>query len=473
LLVVGVVVALAAWGLHTGLETLRAALLVQGRGVLGRPWTVGRIAPSLWPFGVRLSGLTIAEDARQGPDALVTVKTALVGLRPWSLLGGRLDVDLLTVHGGTVVIRRWARDRPLIVGDVRLRATRTGTVVRVDEIGGSLDGHPWSGAGAVDTGARRARLALRQDAGTRDRSVPVPWLPTEARLALALEDDGACRVAGRAILADVPVVLAGRVLDLDPLALDLRLGGRPFDGAVKGRIVPGATAGALRVRAVLRAIDVAAVGAHFGTGERLEGRAAGTVALAVEPGTVAGRGVLRLEAGRVRGVNLVRDVFAALERTPLLRAVVGGETRRRHPALFAADETILTAATVPFTIDDGRLVSDAVHVVGDPYEVVGRGAIDAHGRLRFQGDLVIAAGLTEALVRDLRVLAALRRDDGRLVVPFQLRGPLDHPRVEPDIERLGTRGLAALVEGLRGAGKQGAGGLADLLRNQLERWGRP
>jgi hypothetical protein len=136
----------------------------------------------------------------------------------------------------------------------------------------------------------------------------------------------------------------------------------------------------------------------------------------------------------------------------LLRAVVGGETRRRHPALFAADETILTTATVPFTIDDDRLVSDAVHVVGDPYEVVGRGTIDRHGRLRFQGDLVIDADVTEALVRDLRVLAALRRDDGRLVVPFRLRGPLDDPRIEPDVERLGTRGLAALMEGLRGAG---------------------
>jgi hypothetical protein len=120
------------------------------------------------------------------------------------------------------------------------------------------------------------------------------------------------------------------------------------------------------------------------------------------------------------------------------------------------------------------------------YEIVGAGSVAADRALRFRGDLILSPGLSATLRHDLRLAKYLQAGDGRVVLPFELRGALDAPRPEPDVKRLRARGLDALREAGLLPGEQRAGGgrrkgirpreepaAEDLMERLLDRMVRP
>jgi uncharacterized protein involved in outer membrane biogenesis len=306
---------------------------------------------------------------------------------------------------------------------------------------GALHLEPWGGSLEVWTA----------DAGTLALAVAEPPLELgdlEAALSFA---PGRARLDSSTLHLDgLPFTLAGEVRALDPLVLDGRFEGRAFDGSLAGSVVlaPG---GRLEVRGRVAAVDLGAAVARFApeASGRVAGRADGTLALALELGaavprdTLAGSGALTVAGGRLKRLNVAERILGS-GRVELLPRLVPARARARYPAIFDAHDTVLTAASLPFTIGGGRVAAERVRLEGEPYAITGAGWIDRKRQVRFDGDLVLSAALSAALREDVRAVRYLLDADERVTVPFRVRGTLGHARFEPDAKRLRARGLEIL-----------------------------
>jgi hypothetical protein len=301
----------------------------------------------------------------------------------------------------------WTRSikkRKPTVGTFRARASREGERVKIEEVVGDTAGIAWTANGA-----------------------------------LALGDDGTRVDELHAVVDGVPVEITGRVGALAPPKLDLRFTGQPYGGSLEGSVVAEGD-GAAHLRGECGGVDLAAIGARIGTEDarRLAGRVGGNVDVRVGEKPAHGSGELRVTEGRIGGVNLARLILGAFDAIPMMPSVF--ETSG-SPEL-AGPDTNIERATIPFTIADHRVRSERVQLVGTAFEVVGDGWIDAERQLRFRGDLVLAPQVSKVLTSGLGVLRILSLDDARLSVPFRVRGRLGKAKIEPDLGRLGDRGLA-------------------------------
>jgi hypothetical protein len=125
--------------------------------------------------------------------------------------------------------------------------------------------------------------------------------------------------------------------------------------------------------------------------------------------------------------------------------LVSARTRARYPELFGSRDTVVTLATVPFTIARGRLATDRAVFENPAYQITGEGWIDEAEQVRFRGSVLLGASVSRTLRDDVRAAKYLAADDGRITLPFVARGRLGAVWVEPDGKRLRARGLTALL----------------------------
>ena len=581
-------------GARAVVDAQRGRLLARARAALGRSLAVAEIAPSFWPLGIRLGGVTIGDDPAFGAAPFLEAEAAVVTVRAWPLVRGRLEAsgvvlrapvvrlirdergrwNVATLGGedearpptapgtrargprlppavglgvlagevrrGTVelVDRAAARPRTLVVRAIGMRVqnVHAGGDARVTieaalfaerpnlrlelhlpalgasdprdtpfELDGEATGVELAAIGQALAGTRAERLTLAargtparfavtlDAAWTRD-AVPgalrlrgrreddrfvlaqaggsVGDLAWEAEGVVARAGDGARIEAGRVVLQDVALEVAGRVWGGDLPTLDLRVAGHPFGGDLAGTVTGDAAQ--VRLRGRFEAVDAGAVAARLGLegSARLEGAASGTLDLTAGPDGVAGAGEIAVTGGRIDGVNLATEVLGLLD-VPLLPALLGAPAG--HPRLLGESDTVIETVTIPFTVVGGRVRSEDVRLVGRTFEIAGGGWVDRDRHVRFAGDLVLAPDVSDGVVAEVRMLRYLRRDDRRVSVPFRVRGRLGKARLEPDWRRLRERGLA-LLSRRRRPEKAPAGDrprperdLGDALLEQLER----
>ena len=265
--------------------------------------------------------------------------------------------------------------------------------------------------------------------------------PAHVRLGDMLVD-GEARIAGLD-----PLVVAGHAHATGPLGvIDVSLDADSRTG--------------LRGRTEATGLDVGALAALWSAeGPQITGRgalsAAGSMPFGAEQPlrALTASGTARLENGSVAVVNVAAGVLRRMPAARLLPQLISSATRARFPEVFETPGTGLRSATLPFTIAAGVLTSPRLVVTADTYEITGDGTVDEAGALRFRGDLVFSPTLSAALRGDFPALRYLARQDGQLVLPFRLRGPLDNPIPEPELKRIRARDLAGLV---------GAGAARDL-----------
>jgi hypothetical protein len=166
----------------------REELVARVERVVGRPLTVGAVAPSWWPLGIRLREVVVQEDREFGSVPFLAADGVVMAVRPWPLVQGRIEA------AGIVL------DRP------RLRLAR------------DLAGR-WN---VASLGSARASEAPDVDAPRakekrRSARVPLEWV-----VGVALSDvyDGTLTIDDRYGTARPPLVLRNLRLHAE----DIRLG---------------------------------------------------------------------------------------------------------------------------------------------------------------------------------------------------------------------------------------------------------
>jgi hypothetical protein len=492
--------------LVVGARVPRSAIVVAVERVLGHPLEVAHVRvrfvpqPALELVGVRAPYAGVVA----GGVAAFEAQRVRLRLALGPLLAGRAVVDRMDLDGPLVRIVRPAeghappgranagpdkgagpekRTRPSRrrSGRGRARDDDDQAIVRLRRV------HVHKGRLQVIDEARATRWALGRIDSTVD--LPPDLEAVGARAYVVLR--GALRRGGRESLAELAV--AGRLawedrqprfrgrLESGPFAFgplhfdggDGRLAVDPRGAHLRGlelRLGAGAVHG--RARALLGAAPTVALGIAGG-GDALEDAfdetnvvvgGAWETAIAVRGPApwrhrarrgLRGSGRVAIAAGVIEPFELGSALLDVL--APLRGREQSQQLRARYPDLF--DERLVRFARLAgtFRLDGGRVRTHDLVLRGGAYRATGQGTVSVDGRLSLGIRLVLSATLTRDLLGRGGLAAAVGATPGReFVVPLQLDGTIEHPRIRtsPEWSRalirrtLGGSGMGDLLEHL-------------------------
>ena len=375
----------------------------------------------------------------------------------------RFDATVAAERGGDPV-RIGRRTVAMPPVSLHLRVRRDGERLLLDEARGSVGTLALAASGGGRLDPWQLDLLAQSEEGSE---AVLPLGDPPARLsALTLrarvDSEGVRLESSHALVDGAPFDLSGRITRLDPLRLDGRFEGHVFGGVVRGEARPTAAEGVLDLELRASSLDLAALAARLApdVAGRLEGTLDGSAALRLPvgdgtgaPTPAGGSGTLEIRAARLRGINLADLLLRQWHELPFAPQLVSEDDRSRYAELLAAPDTRVEQAHVPFTVEGGRLATEALSVRAGAYDVTGAGWIARDRELRFRGELRLSSRLSTMLRDDVHAARYLCDATGRVAIPFRVHGPLGRLSIEPDARRLRERGIQLLVE--RAGGRRG------------------
>ena len=96
-------------------------------------------------------------------------------------------------------------------------------------------------------------------------------------------------------------------------------------------------------------------------------------------------------------------------------------------------------------LSQGRILLDEVQLAAADYTTRGQGWLDYDQTIDFQAQLILAEELSQDIQDGLRLASLLSNDQGRIALPFALRGSLPGAKPVPDLAAIARRVQRGLV----------------------------
>ncbi len=238
-----------------------------------------------------------------------------------------------------------------------------------------------------------------------------------------------------------PVAISNQVVTCDPIQFGL------YEGGGRGRLVVdlGGARPAVEFNGLLRNVDAnKLLSENSESKNRLHGRMGGTVTLRFQGSerpqivrTAKGQGEVTLVNGRLAQLNLSKELAAVGQLAGLS---------------FDQRDTPIEDMASQFTVADGWVRTDNLTLRSPDLTMVAAGGFSLEDELNFEGTAVFSPEASQRISSRSPLGGFLTDDQGRVVVPFLVRGTFAAPKIVPDAKRL----LQMKVGG-------GSGGLRDIL----------
>jgi AsmA protein len=457
-------------------------------GLVGRKVTLGRVKISLW------SGLALTADSfrvgepNAGPAAGIPVVEAgptAVRLAFLPLLHKEVEAKSISIDQASVL-----QDGKPIVSELKVRSS-----LRVGADGGM------DAAGTIDARVNLlssrppvvARFSVRLGQGTltvealdaeiagakihaRGSIAGVNSPKPKARLDLAV-DLGKSTITGPldltlgsgtptgrfdlvaphldlAELATFPSKLAGTAAPAIPAGIEMKdvratmtmAGGelrlddtafQAFGGSGRGSVVahPFEAARSFTVSQKVSGVSIGAVIAALAPAEKgsVEGTAALDLALRGRAGeaallpTISGPGHVEIRNGSIKSVGVIQQVMKLLE-------VAGAKG-------IAKNETPFDRLTADFDVASGVASTKNLEFRSADLDFDGSGTVGLGGALHLDALGSFSKEITGQLVAKTPALSMRVNDAGRLTVPLQIRGTVQAPKVQLDVDKVIREGV--------------------------------
>ncbi len=166
--------------------------------------------------------------------------------------------------------------------------------------------------------------------------------------------------------------------------------------------------------------------------------------------SLTGNGRADLRDGVLRDVNIGEEVLSALTGVKGLTGLLSPQLRAAHPGLLETDDTRFEELGGRLRIAGGKVATESLVMAARDHRVEGSGWFSLVGAVDFRADLLASRALTDDLVGAVRELGALVGQDGRMRIPFEMRGTLPEARPQPDVAHVvGKLGRSAIESGLQ------------------------
>lgn len=464
-------------------DALRAKAEAKLTEMSGRRVKLGRAHVSLWTgLLVTSESVTIGEpvDGRAEGVPVVDAGPTSIRLEVWPFLHREVVARAVVVDGATV-----RKDGKPLLSDINLRsALRLGADRCVDTAGrveariDLLPARPPVDArfdtryaqGAVEIRSLDATVGpARIKAKGRVTGVSTPSTAAQADVEvslgrssltgpLAVELGGAHATArfdmtsprlDLSELAGFPSVLAGTKPPAVPAGIEMtdvrakltatgeevRLDDATyaaFGGKGAGKVAahPFESARPFSLDQHVEGVSIGALIGAFAPAEKgsVEGTAALNVALQGRAGesallpTLSGKGSLAIRNGSIKSVGVIQQVMGMLE-------AAGAKG-------FKKSETPFERLTADFDVARGVATTQNLQFRSADLDFDGKGTVGLGGALALDVVASFSQAVTSQLVAKTHALSIRVDDQGRLTVPLQIRGTLQAPRVQLDLDKV-------------------------------------
>lgn len=176
---------------------------------------------------------------------------------------------------------------------------------------------------------------------------------------------------------------------------------------------------------------------------------------------VAGAGQVTVRDGVLRQFNLAEEVLVGLTGLKGLTTLISPRIRAEYPGLLQAEDTPFEEFGSNLRVGGGKVTLESFALAAREQDVRGEGWVSFGGKVDLRGTLTASQALSEELVRSVAELRPLLDGQGRMSVPFLMKGRLPEARPQPDLDHVvGKLGRSALESGLQrifGEGGSGSG----------------
>ena len=158
-----------------------------------------------------------------------------------------------------------------------------------------------------------------------------------------------------------------------------------------------------------------------------------------------GRGELEIKDGALTDINIADEVLRQITGIPGLTNLISPRVRQKYPALFSRRDTEFLQLGGRLRLSQGKILLDDVRLAAADYTTRGQGWLDYDQTVDFQGQLILAEELSQDIQDGVRLAGLLSNDQGRIALPFALRGSLPGAKPVPDIAAIARRVQRGLV----------------------------
>jgi len=177
--------------------------------------------------------------------------------------------------------------------------------------------------------------------------------------------------------------------------------------------------------------------------------------------SLKGHSTLKVEKGWIGQLNVMEGLAKASN-------LLGEKTLNQVSSNLAKKRTEFSALTGDIDLAGGRATSNNLRLVSKDLDLQGKGGFTLHGMLDLNLKVLFSKEVTNAMLQEGSRARYLQQEDGRIVLPLTIKGPLASPTYGVDIgditraaakseavQRLaGSKStLGQLVGGLLGGGK--------------------
>lgn len=158
-----------------------------------------------------------------------------------------------------------------------------------------------------------------------------------------------------------------------------------------------------------------------------------------------GRGELEIKDGALTDINIADEVLRQITGIPGLANLISPRVRQKYPALFSRRDTEFLQLGGRLRLSQGKILLDDVRLAAADYTTRGQGWLDYDQTVDFQGQLILAKELSQDIQDGVQLASLLSNDQGRIALPFALRGSLPGAKPVPDIAAIARRVQRGLV----------------------------
>ena len=153
--------------------------------------------------------------------------------------------------------------------------------------------------------------------------------------------------------------------------------------------------------------------------------------------SLQGQGVVEVVQGALLDLNIAEEVLTGITGVPGLSSLINQRVRDKYPEIFTRGDTEFKELKSVFTLSRGKMNVQDLRITAAEFTTRGKGWLDFDRRVKFRSVLIFSQRLSADLAGSAREVKYIFNDQGRLEIPFRLKGTLPGAKPKPDMSHIG------------------------------------
>jgi hypothetical protein len=150
-----------------------------------------------------------------------------------------------------------------------------------------------------------------------------------------------------------------------------------------------------------------------------------------------GQGKAEVLEGVLMNFNIAEQVLSGITGVPGLASLINQRVREKYPDIFTKRDTEFEEMKSVFILSQGKMNVQNLRITAAEFTTRGKGWLDFDRRVDFGAVLMFSQRLSADLAGSAREVKYIFNDQGRLEIPFVLKGQLPSVKPKPDMSYVG------------------------------------